>query len=87
MAGDAEQRKLAKLEKAVAYYLYIQSKDVADAEAGLYRAAAFALIGKPVDNALRLEAAKHKSIDDPLYSNDINIQPELIDLWLEHHPA
>jgi hypothetical protein len=76
-----------RLRRAVAYYLYIASKDVSDDEAGLYRAAALSLIGEPVDAALLREAGKHKSNDDPLYSNDIKIQPELEDLWEQRHVA
>ena len=74
-----------QLRKAVAYYLYIESKDVPDDEAGLYRAAALALIGKPVDARLLSEAAKRKSNDDPLYSSDIRVELELEALWDEHH--
>jgi hypothetical protein len=69
----------------VAYYLYIKSKEVSDDEAGLYRAAALALIGKTVDSALLQEVAKRKSNDDPLHSDDIRVVSELEALWDEHH--
>lgn len=82
-----EGQKLAALEKAVAYYLYIASKDVPDSEAGLFRAAALALIGKPVDAALLREAEKRKSDDEPLYSNEVDVTPRLEDFWLEHWPG
>lgn len=73
------------LEKAVAYYLYIASKEVPDDDACLYRAAALRLIGKPVDEALLREAAKRKSNDDPLYSNNLCGAgvPLLEDVWVE----
>jgi hypothetical protein len=45
--------------------------DVPDDVAGVYRAAALALIGKPVDAALLREAAERRSNDDPVYSHDI----------------
>ena len=83
MSVDAEIG--AKLRKAVAYYLYIESKDVADDEPGLYRAAALALIGTPVDQALLHEAARCKSNDDPLYESAFRVEPELEDLWDAHH--
>ncbi|NOJ40886.1 hypothetical protein [Bradyrhizobium australiense] len=81
-------RKLARtLEKAVAYYLYIASKDVPDDDACLYRAAALRLIKKPVDEALLREAAKGKSNDDPLYSNTLCSAdvPALEDVWGDFH--
>jgi hypothetical protein len=77
--------EMAKLRKAVAYYLYIQSKDEPDDKAGLYRAAALALIKKPVDAALLREAEKRKSDDYPLCGNDYYVEPELEDLWDKHH--
>jgi hypothetical protein len=76
-----------RLSEAVAYYLYIKSKDVPDDKAGLFRAAALALIEKPVDPALLAIAAKRKSNDDPLYSNDYGTSPDLFDLWEYHHRA
>jgi hypothetical protein len=76
-----------RLRKAVAYYLYIESKDVPDDKAGLYRAAALALLKKPVDPALLAIASAGKSNDDPLYSNDYGTNPELSDLWEYHHRA
>jgi hypothetical protein len=82
-----EEQKLTALKKAVAYYLYIASKDVPDNKAGVFRAAALALIGKPVDAALLREAEKRKSDDEPLYSNKINVTPQLEDFWLEHWPG
>ena len=84
MLTDAEE---VRLRRAVAYYLYIASKDAPDAEAGLYRAAALLLIGEPVDAALLSEAEKRKSNDDPLYSNDIRVQPELEGLWKQQYVA
>ena len=72
------------LEEAVAYYLYIASKDVPDDEGGLYRATALALIGKPIDKALLIEAEKKKSNDDPLYDNAIRPHVELEDVWEQH---
>ena len=49
--------------------------------------AALALIGEPVDAGLLSEAKKRKSNDDPLYSNDIRVKPELEDMWAEHPRA
>ena len=74
------------LEKAIAYYLYIASKDVPDGDAALYRAATLRLIGKPVDETLLREAAKRKSNDDPLYSNALCSEdvPPLEDVWVEY---
>jgi hypothetical protein len=74
-----------KLRKAVAYYLYIESKDVEDEKGGLYRAAALALMNKPVDPALLAEASAKKSNDDPLYSADYGTDPMLSDVWEYHH--
>lgn len=74
-----------RLRKAVAYYLYEMAKDEPDDKAGLFRATALALIEKPVDNALLLEAAHGRSNDDPLYSNDLGAAPRLHDLWEYHH--
>src|ERR1700691_5735733 len=73
------------LRKAVAYYLYIQWKDVPDDEAGLYRATALALLRKPVDPALLAVASARKSIDDPLYANGYGDNPTLDDVWEYHH--
>ncbi len=84
MLTDAEE---VRLRRAVACYLYVASKDVPDDEAGLYRAAALSLIGEQVDSALLSEAGKRKSKDDPLYSNDIRVQPELEDLWEQQRVA
>jgi hypothetical protein len=81
-----KKRKLMKLEKAVAYYLYIASKEVPDGEACLFRAAALALIREPVDAALLKEAGKRKSDDNPLYSDEIDVTPRLEDFWLECYP-
>jgi hypothetical protein len=75
------------LRKAVAYYLYIESKDVEDDKAALYRAAALALLKKPVDPALLAIASARKSNDDPLYSNDYGTDPTLSDVWEYHHRA
>ena len=55
MVADVEE---IELEKAIAYYPYMASKDVRDEEAGRYRAAALALIGKPADAGLLRDAAK-----------------------------
>jgi hypothetical protein len=74
-----------KLRKAVAYYLYIESKDVPDDKAGLYRATALALLRKPVDPALLAVAGARKSNDDPLYRNDYGTEPTLSDVWEYHH--
>jgi hypothetical protein len=76
-----------ELNEAIAYWLYIKSKDEADDKAGLYRAAALALIDQPVDPALLAVARERKSNDDPLYSNDFGTNPELSDLWEYHHRA
>jgi hypothetical protein len=75
------------LREAVAYYLYIESKDVADDKAGLYRAAALALIEKPVDPELLSIASARRSEDDPLYNDDYGANPTLFDLWEYHHRA
>lgn len=69
------------LRKAVAHYLFIESKDEPPEIAGLLRAAALALIGKPVDDSLLSEAKKSKSDDEPLYDRAIDLQPRLDDLW------
>jgi hypothetical protein len=74
-----------KLREAVAYYLYIESKDVPDDKAALYRAAALALLNKPVDPALMVLASKRKSNDDPLYDTHYGTNPDLFDLWQYHH--
>ena len=76
-----------RLREAVAYFLYIESKDVPDDKAGLYRAAALALIDQPVAPALLAVAGTRKSNDDPLYSNDYGINPTLSDVWEYHHRA
>jgi hypothetical protein len=73
------------LERAVAYYLYIESKDVADDEAGLFRAVALALLKKPVDPDLLAIAGRRKSNDDPLYRNDYGTDPTLSEVWEYHH--
>ena len=73
------------LTGAVAHYLYLLSKDVADEDAGLYRAAALRLIGKPVDPALMAIAEKRQSNDDPLYGDSHMPPTDLMDLWLYHH--
>jgi hypothetical protein len=75
------------LRKAVAYYLYIESKDVADDKAGLYRAAALALLKKPVDPALLAVASARKSNDDPQYDTDYGTNPTLSNVWEYHHRA
>jgi hypothetical protein len=76
-----------KLREAVAYYLYIESKDVPDDKAGLYRAAALALIDKPIDPALLAVARARKSNDDPLYDANYGTNPTLSDVWEYHHRA
>ena len=75
------------LRKAVAYYLYVESKDEPPAIAGLLRAAALALINKLVDPALMAEAEKSKSNDDPLYDRAVDVTPRLDDLWAERAEA
>ncbi|HEY1980027.1 MAG TPA: hypothetical protein VGH13_08060 [Xanthobacteraceae bacterium] len=84
MLTDTEE---ARLRRAVAYFLYIESMDLPEDESGLYRATALSLIGEPVDAALLREAGKHKSKDDPLYSNRIRAQPEIADLWEQQQHA
>jgi hypothetical protein len=79
MLDDREQ---LKLRKAVGYYLYIASKDVPDEQGSIYRAAALALIRKPVDVALVQEALKRKSDEEPLYK--LHVELELEDLWEQH---
>jgi hypothetical protein len=81
MLADVEEERL---RRAVAYYLYVASKDVPDGEAGIYRAAALLLIDEPVDAALLGEAEKRASNDDPLYNSDIRVQPELECLSRRH---
>ena len=76
-----------RLSEAVAYYLYIKSKDVPDDNAGLYRAAALALLKKPVNPALLAIASARKSNDDPLYNTGYGTIPELFDLWEYHNRA
>ena len=45
------------LERVVEKFLFIVSKDEPDDVAGLYRSAALALLGKPIDANLLREAA------------------------------
>ena len=54
-------------------------------KSGLYRAAALALLNKPVDPALMALASKAESDDKPLYSSDYGTDPDLFDLWQYHH--
>jgi hypothetical protein len=86
-AGNTTQAIFGKLRKAVAYYLYIASKDVPGDKAGLYRAAALALIDKPVDPVLMEIAGERNSDDDPLHSNDLCAPaiPEIEEVWQYHH--
>jgi hypothetical protein len=84
-ALDTTQGFEDDLAGAVAYYLYIASKDVPDEDAGLFRAAALRLIGKPVDPAVLSAAGKRKSNDDPLYEHGYRSKIDLVDLWLYHH--
>ena len=79
MLDDREQ---LKLRKAVGYYLYIASKDVPDEQGAIYRAAALALIKKPVDPALVQQALKRRSDEEPLY--ELHVELELEDLWEQH---
>ncbi len=77
-----DDEKLWALQEAVARYLFIESKDVPDGEASIFRAAALLLLGKPVDPAL-LRAAERCSLDDdPLYSRTIHDAEDLPELWL-----
>lgn len=76
-----DARSAKRLRKAVAHYLYIQSKDEPDEKAGLMRAAALALINKQIDADLLIQARRRRSNDDPLYSNEIDVTPRLEDLW------
>ncbi len=73
------------LAEAVAHYLYLESKEVPDEDATLYRAAALRLINKPVDPMLMAMAGQRKSNDDPLYRNAHGTSPDLMDLWFYHH--
>jgi hypothetical protein len=59
------------LERAVAKFLFVASKDEPDSIAGIYRAAALALLKAPLDPDLLSEAEMRKSVDDPLYSRDV----------------
>lgn len=52
------------LERAVAKFLFVASKDEPDAIAGVYRAAALALLRAPIDPELLRQAEKRKSVDD-----------------------
>lgn len=77
-----EDEKLTALEKSVARYLFIESKDVPDSEARIFRAAALLLLGEPIDSAL-LRAVESWPLDDgPLYSRSIQEAEDLSDLWL-----
>jgi hypothetical protein len=78
-----DDREALKLRKAVSYYLYIASKDVPDEQGALFRAAALALIKKPVDASLIHEVLKRRSDEEPLYKLDVDL--ELEDLWEQHH--
>ncbi|WFU34878.1 hypothetical protein QA635_10965 [Bradyrhizobium brasilense] len=84
-AVDTTQEFEGSLAGAVAHYLYIASKDVPDEDAGLFRAAALRLIGKPVDSAVLAAAGKRKSNDDPLYEHEHRPETDLMDLWFYHH--
>ncbi len=90
--GDIGRRDLEIMQRfgddlagVVAHYLYLESKEVPDDDAGLYRAVALRLIGKPVDPALMAVAGKRKSNDDPLYGHAHRTKSDLVDLWLYHH--
>lgn len=76
-----DSRAESRLRKAVAYFLFIESKDQPDEKAALLRAAALALVNKPVDFELLAQAGRRRSNDDPLYSADIDVQPRLADVW------
>jgi hypothetical protein len=77
-----EDEKLVALQEAVARYLFIESKEVLDGAATIYRATALLLLGKPVDPEL-MRAAEHRALnDDALYSATIRDAEDLADLWL-----
>jgi hypothetical protein len=80
MLNEVESKDL---RRSVAYYLYIASKDVPDEQAGLYRAAALALIKKPVDATLLQQAGRRDFDDEPLYK--LHVETELEDLWEQRH--
>jgi len=69
------------LESAVAKFLFIASKEEPDGVSGIYRAAALALLGKPVSAGLLCEAAKHETVDDPLYTREIADAAMLDEIW------
>lgn len=69
------------LHKAVAHYLFVESKDLPDGEARLLRAAALVLINKPIPKALLDTAEKTKLDDEPLYTDAIRGGPDLIEVW------
>jgi hypothetical protein len=69
------------LYKAVAHYLFVESKDLPDGESGLLRAAALVLLKEPIPLSLLKQAAKTDYNDEPLYSGDIRIGPDLDEVW------
>jgi hypothetical protein len=54
------------LNNAVAHFLFIESKDFADGQAGVLRAAALVLLGKQLPTELLNEAAKRAYNDNVL---------------------
>ena len=69
------------LNKAVAHYLFIQSKEVPDEQAKLLRAAALLLLSSPIPQRLLEEVGKMACNDDPLYKADIRAGPDLDEVW------
>jgi hypothetical protein len=69
------------LERTIAKFLFVASKDEPPEIAGLYRAAALALIHEPIDAGLLEEASKSRTIDDALYGGDVTSMPMLTDVW------
>lgn len=70
------------LEKAVAHYLYVISKDVEPEKAALYRATALTLINEPLAPEIFRAVTQSTFNDEPLYArSDIRIGPDLEDIW------
>jgi hypothetical protein len=72
------------LDRAVAKFLFVASKDEPDGIAKIYRAAALLLIGEDIDPALLAEAEKGKTIDDALYTETVSAAPTLAEIFNEH---
>lgn len=80
--GSKDQKLRRPLHKAVAHYLFLMSEESPPGEAGLYRAAALALLGEEVAPGLMAEAAMARSNDGPLHRReDLRAGPDLEDVW------